>query len=86
MNRLSCILLFIVFQVSAGYTQSLNLMPLPESIEVGKGQFRIDRNFTIGFTNGSERIIQYADRILIRIDRKSGTFIEQHQLNELDTN
>lgn len=62
------------------------LMPLPVSISYEEGYFVITKNFSIKFEGyKSERTIEYANRILRRIDNKTGIFFNQGYLS-LSTN
>ncbi len=81
------ILSLLLFCTSFGLmSQSLNLMPLPADIELGRGQFKIEQNFEIGFVSATDRLFGYATRFLRRLDGKTGEFFTQNQLGNNDDN
>lgn len=70
--------LFVVSSVSAVSLSDYSLMPVPKSIEFGKGKFRLTSEFKIGLTGfKGERLNQAATRMLRRLDGRTGLFFEQ---------
>jgi len=74
------ILLLIIGLCSmAGFsqTESLNLMPWPQEISIGNGQFKIKSDFTIAINNtGSVRINLATTNFLRRLSGRTGVFID----------
>ncbi|BDD05451.1 beta-N-acetylhexosaminidase [Aureibacter tunicatorum] len=81
----------IIFLMVFGFQSILNaqelaLMPLPQSLEINEGKFRIDRNFNIqieGLEN--ERLINGSYRFLRRLDDRTGFFFYQNNDFKVDT-
>ena len=63
----------------------LNLMPVPKSIELQKGKFRLDNKFTIATNkNAGERFNKYASRFLARLTGRTGSFFSQYYITSND--
>ncbi len=63
-----------------------NLMPVPENIEFGTGNYRLDTSFVFkveGFT--TKRLNAYATRVLRRLSARTGLFILQDNVSNSDT-
>jgi len=57
---------------------TLNLMPVPKSLELTGGQFRLNDSFTMEITgNAKQRLYRYASRILRRLSGRTGLFFDQ---------
>ncbi len=77
--------LFIVLIISLLFSMAiaenpstLNLMPVPQQIIPKEGKHRIDENFTIDIeSKSSERLHNYATRVLRRLTNRTGLFIKQ---------
>ncbi len=67
----------------AGQTE-FDLMPYPANIKVRSGNFRIDKDFSIGFASGTKQLYAYATRVLRRLDGRTGLFFSQNYLDEND--
>ncbi len=63
-------------QSSAAAATSLNLMPLPASLQVHEGQLKLDKTFTIGSSGYSNARLQRAiERLQRRIEGRTGVQI-----------
>ena len=57
---------------------TLNLMPVPSSIEVSEGQFLISKDFNISIEgNPDNRIYSATTRFLVQLKNRTGAFISQ---------
>ncbi|MEN8137429.1 MAG: family 20 glycosylhydrolase [Bacteroidota bacterium] len=77
----------LLFAVAFGYAQnkgrSSDLMPLPAAISYGDGAYVLKKDFSISIEGyKSDRLIKYSNRILRRIDNKTGIFFDQGILNK----
>ncbi len=86
MNKFLLLLTLLLFVFFRSESQSNRLLPLPTEVITNKGRNMINSDFSVGFYNGTERLFRYTERILRRIDTKSGALIEQHNLGEKDQN
>ena len=55
---------------------NLDLMPFPESIEIGKEKFRLTENFKLSFSGPGERLQKASLRFLERLSSRTGLFLE----------
>jgi hexosaminidase len=63
----------------------LDLMPVPESVTVGEGRFRVDENLAIGFRGpASDRAFKAAARFMSRLAGRTGLFLKQDFLAAQD--
>ena len=91
MQRLIISLLFITATLSAQWfskpeSVDLNLMPIPQSVELKSGKFRVTENFTLGVTgHPADRIYGNANRFLGRLSGRTGLFVSQGFLNHQNT-
>jgi len=59
-------------------SETLNLMPVPKSMELASGKFRIDREFKIEIlSNHGDDLYAYATRVLRRLDERTGLCFSQ---------
>jgi hexosaminidase len=77
------------FTVQAGHGQQaakLNLMPLPSSVQIGQGEFKLDGHFHAGFSGSHDARLDAAlDRFLVRLDRQCGGIRRaQHDAKDSD--
>lgn len=77
-------LIILLLMVNSSYLMSqtqhatLNLMPVPEKIEITGKKFRITNNFRIAINgNPHDRIYSAATRMLRRLDGRTGLFFPQ---------
>lgn len=57
---------------------TLNLMPVPQKVELKNGKLRITNDFTLTINTGShERLYSASDRFLRRLDGRTGLFFKQ---------
>ncbi|PIP79635.1 MAG: beta-N-acetylhexosaminidase, partial [Ignavibacteria bacterium CG22_combo_CG10-13_8_21_14_all_37_15] len=84
MKRLLYFALFILILVSTTMTpQTLNLLPVPEKITLGEGNFVLTHSFDISIKgNPDKRIYPYATRVLRRLSGRTGLFFPQDFLTE----
>lgn len=84
MKRLLYFALFILILVSTTMTpQTLNLLPVPEKITLGEGNFVLTHSFDISIKgNPDKRIYPYATRVLRRLSARTGLFFPQDFLTE----
>jgi len=81
-------LLFFAFAsvLKAGY-KTLNLMPVPENIELKQGKFDISADLNIGIINyKSDRLSQAASRFMDRLAGRTGLFFKQDYLAKMSNN
>lgn len=74
------ILTFLIFSIhSSGQVQNkdLNLMPMPESVNVISGKFRLDKSFVIGLTNHNDGLFKSAQRTLKILTDRTGLFLNE---------
>jgi hexosaminidase len=58
---------------SAQQAPKLSVMPLPESVEIGQGEYKLDGHFHAGFSATHDARLDGAlDRFLVRLDRQCG--------------
>ncbi|MBN1155392.1 family 20 glycosylhydrolase, partial [candidate division KSB1 bacterium] len=82
-KRIACFLSFLLvlffFQSVNGTTISeLNLMPVPEKMELLEGHFRLDDSFTIKIVGtGGDRLYDGSSRMLHRLAGRTGLFFSQ---------
>ena len=78
------LLSLIAFKASSQKGKSsFNLMPVPSSIEFGEGGLRLDSSFSIAITGHPDsRIYGAANRMLRRLDGRTGLFFEQGIISE----
>jgi len=63
----------------------LNLMPVPKKVELQKGKFRLNNDFTISTNkNAGERFNKYASRFLERLAGRTGSFFTQYYISSSD--
>jgi len=81
-------LIFLLFGLSLSAQETaLNLMPVPEQIEMGEGHFVITKRFSISLTGTyHERLAHEATRFLRRLDQKTALFFDQHKVSGERTN
>ncbi|MEZ4828621.1 MAG: family 20 glycosylhydrolase [Bacteroidia bacterium] len=61
----------------------MNLLPIPDSITLTEGKFRLDRKFNLTISgNYHSRIFGAATRFLRRLDGRAGVFFEQGFITE----
>lgn len=87
MKHLLYLALFIIILADTKMiSQTLNLMPLPESISYGEGKFVLTHSFDIFITgNTDKRIYPYATRVLRRLSGRTGLFFPQDNITENST-
>lgn len=57
---------------------TLNLMPVPASLKMNSGSFRLVKEFTLNINNGADRrLYDAANRFLRRLDGRTGLFFPQ---------
>jgi hexosaminidase len=80
------ILLFVTFVSNAQITtEQLNLMPWPQNIKLTTGTFALSKNFKVNITgNPNPRIFIGATNFLRRLDGRTGLFLEQSFLKEVN--
>lgn len=80
------ILLFVTFVSNAQITtEQLNLMPWPQNIKLTAGTFALSKNFKVNITgNPNPRIFIGATNFLRRLDGRTGLFLEQSFLKEVN--
>lgn len=83
-TRISFASLFISIVVLTGnvYAQTLNLMPVPASLEINQNKLTIDPSFTVAIKyngdNGDKRLSAAVERLLLRMESRTGlTFTRQ---------
>ena len=60
----------------------LDLMPVPKQVEIGEGQFVLNKDFSISLTgNYHQRLAHEATRFLRRLDQKTALFFTQHKVS-----
>lgn len=73
------ILLFILTTNNFGQMnmKNLNLMPVPDSIILSEGKYRIDDSFSISINSGnSKRLEKYSNKVLSRLAGRTGFFLQ----------
>ena len=80
------ILLFVTFVSNAQITtEQLNLMPWPQNIKLTAGTFALSKNFKVNITgNPNPRIFIGATNFVRRLDGRTGLFLEQSFLTEVN--
>ncbi|RTY80074.1 beta-N-acetylhexosaminidase [Flavobacterium sp. LS1P28] len=80
------ILLLVSFVSNAQITtEQLNLMPWPQNIKLTAGTFALSKNFKVNITgNPNPRIFIGATNFLRRLDGRTGLFLEQSFLTEVN--
>ena len=80
------ILLFVTFVSNAQITtEQLNLMPWPQNIKLTTGTFALSKNFKVNITgNPNPRIFIGATNFVRRLDGRTGLFLEQSFLTEVN--
>ena len=80
------ILLFVTFVSNAQITtEQLNLMPWPQNIKLAAGTFALSKNFKVNITgNPNPRIFIGATNFVRRLDGRTGLFLEQSFLTEVN--
>ena len=80
------ILLFVTFVSNAQITtEQLNLMPWPQNIKLTTGTFALSKNFKVNITgNPNPRIFTGATNFVRRLDGRTGLFLEQSFLTEVN--
>ncbi|TRX40829.1 beta-N-acetylhexosaminidase [Flavobacterium restrictum] len=80
------LLLFVGFFANGQpATESLNLMPWPQKIEVKSGVFTLDKKFKVTITGmPNARIFAAITRFLSRLDGRTGLFLEQGLITKLN--
>jgi len=53
----------------------LTLMPYPKSVELSEGQFNIDKEFVLQYSDVGPRLKQASDRFLDRLAKRTGLFL-----------
>ena len=80
MHKLLLALIAFLF-TGLSYAQSpstLNLMPVPSSMEISGGQFIINKDFTVSIGGApDDRIYSATTRFLVRLKNRTGIFIKQ---------
>lgn len=79
MSKKHLILVFIlVIYSNINFSQNINLMPLPNEINLGKDKFIIENTLKVELTNkSSEKIKKYTDDFINRISVRTGIFFEK---------
>ena len=72
------ILLLVTFSVNAQVKESdLTLMPVPASVKLLDGNFRLDDSFSVFIAGqNSERLTEYAQRMIHRLSDRTGFFLK----------
>jgi hexosaminidase len=75
-------LIIFSFNIEHAFCQqtahTLNLMPVPQKIDVKSGKFRLNNSFNMAVTgNPNQRLYSGATRMLHRLDNKTGLFFSQ---------
>lgn len=72
------IVVFIASLTQGQNPVTLNLMPVPSSIEILEGQFAITKEFSVSIEgNPNDRIYGATTRFLVRLKNRTGVFISQ---------
>jgi hexosaminidase len=67
---------FLLPQTNAQQMQTLNLMPMPASVQAGSGSLRIDGGFTVALTGHTDaRLTGAAERFSERLAKQTGLLI-----------
>ena len=61
-------------------------MPYPGDAKLGNGELQLNRDFQVGFLNGTPRLYRASTRFLRRLDGRAGLFFQQNQLGTDDNN
>jgi hexosaminidase len=75
---ISILLSFLSVHLASGQpsARQLNLLPIPEKVELLAGKYRLDAGFTVRIAGlQSERVVQGASRILDRLTGRTGLFL-----------
>jgi len=85
MHKLLLALIAFLF-TGVSYAQSpstLNLMPVPSSMEISGGQFIINKDFTVSIGGApDDRIYSATTRFLVRLKNRTGIFIKQELIDK----
>ncbi len=79
-NTFLSILLFISFSVHVSAqinSKSLDLMPMPENIDLGTDKFMLDNTFTINLNSNDEKLFKRAQRTLNLLTDRTGLFLKE---------
>lgn len=84
MKKIFLFIIFLFLSVTA-QTFENNLMPMPKSIEIKKGNFYINKDFSIAVKgNFHDRIFRAATNALRRLDARTGLFFQQDFITKLN--
>jgi hexosaminidase len=81
---ISMVLFSLVFFDSSISASNLQLMPYPKEVKMGTGKFRIDNEFTVSVNNNDEKIFAAATRLIRRLDARTGLFLTQDFIREVN--
>ena len=80
------VLLFtlLIFSISVAQMNKQSLMPYPKSISTTESNFKLDKNFTVQYSNVGVRINKLANRFLMRLANRTGIFFENPIAKEIN--
>jgi hexosaminidase len=78
-------LIFAAAFAKAQPADTLNLMPLPQSVKAGSGRFVLDNKFTIGITGpASDKLTSATNRLFQQLGRRTGIIFPQEFISAAD--
>lgn len=79
------VLFALTFFDSSISASNLQLMPYPKEVKMGTGKFRLNHEFTVTVDNNDEKFYSAATRFIRRLDARTGLFLTQDYISEVNS-